>query len=114
MKYPPIPSTRSMPISCQDGDRVTRLPDSSTSDRCIGLLMVIVFSPKHHLTGLMRSGGDKAGLVSKDDRLHAVAQVELGEDPRHMRFHRRLAERQRRCEFRVGHAPGDKAEDLEL
>jgi hypothetical protein len=21
MKYPPIPSTRSMPLSCQDGDR---------------------------------------------------------------------------------------------
>jgi hypothetical protein len=59
------------------------------------------------LTGLGMGGGDQAGLVGEDDRLHAVAQVELGEDPRHVCLHRRVTERKRRCEFRVGHALAD-------
>src|SRR5690349_17449782 len=40
MKYPPIPSTRSMPLSCQDGDRVGRSCRHHGHDRVADLDLV--------------------------------------------------------------------------
>src|ERR1700677_5348247 len=57
---------------------------------------------------------DQAGLGGEDDDLDAVAQAELGEDPRDMGLDRRLAERQRGGELRVAEAACDQADYLEL
>lgn len=55
---------------------------------------------------------DRRGRGDSGDT--APYAVELAEDPHHVGLHRRLAERQRRREFGVGHALADQAEDLEL
>src|SRR5437667_12215856 len=57
---------------------------------------------------------DKPRLVGEDHRLHAVAQVEFRQDAGHVTFHGRLAEEERGGDLSVGHAAGEKAQDIEL
>jgi hypothetical protein len=57
---------------------------------------------------------DEAGLVREDDGLDAVAQVELAEDARHVRFHGRRADDELGRDLRVREAAGDEPEHLDL
>src|SRR5688500_12944965 len=57
---------------------------------------------------------EQAVLVGVDDQLDAVAQVELGEDARHVGLDRRLREELGGGDLRVGEATGRAEEDLAL
>ncbi len=57
---------------------------------------------------------DQPGLVGEHGELHPVPQRELGQQPRHVRLHGRLAEEQLGADRGVGHAAGDQAEHVEL
>jgi signal transduction histidine kinase len=63
---------------------------------------------------LVLSGNDESGLVGEHDRLHAVAQAELGQDARDVRLDRVLGEDQLGCDLGVGEPARDKAKDLDL
>src|SRR5690606_27748040 len=58
--------------------------------------------------------GHQAVAVGVDDRLDAVAQVEFGEDARHVRLDRLLAEHQRGGDLAVRQAVGDEAEHFQF
>jgi hypothetical protein len=53
-------------------------------------------------------------LVGHDDRLHAVAQAQLGEDPRDVGLHGRLGEEQLARDLDVRAPAGDEEQHLEL
>src|SRR5919206_2396576 len=56
----------------------------------------------------------EACVVGEHDRLHAVAEVELAEDARDVRLHRRLADDELLGDLRIREAARDQAQDLEL
>src|SRR3954470_17039672 len=58
--------------------------------------------------------GDETALVGEDDRLHAVAQAELGQHVGDVGLDRVLAEHELRGDLGVGQAAGDEAQHLEL
>ena len=57
---------------------------------------------------------DETGLVGEDDRLHAVAQVELLEDASDVGLHGSVADDELGGDLGVGEAARDQGEDLEL
>jgi hypothetical protein len=60
----------------------------------------------------LAAGGDQARLVGEDDRLDAVTEGQLGEDARHVGFHRRLGQDKFGGYLGVRQAARDQAEDL--
>ena len=63
----------------------------------------------------MPSGGsNQARFVGEDDRLHPIAEFELGKYPPDVSFHSCLGEEELRCDLQVGEAEGDLAEHLAL
>ena len=71
--------------------------------------------PRPDLTlGRGRPRADDAGLVGEHDELRAVAQVELEQQVRDVRLHRRLGEDQAVGDLAVGQALGDERQDLAL
>jgi signal transduction histidine kinase len=60
------------------------------------------------------AGPDEPALVREHDGLNAIAEAELGEDPRDVRLYRRLTEVQRFRDFGVGESARDVAQDVEL
>src|SRR6266542_4841158 len=57
---------------------------------------------------------DESGFVGEDDSLHAVTQVELGEDARDVALHSRLADVELIRDLHVREAPGEETQDVEL
>src|SRR5262245_53446330 len=76
----------------------TRLPSTAWSDRAPSA----------------GPGLDEARLVRGDHGLHAIAGVELAEDPPDMGLHRRLAEVELAGDLTVRHAPRHQAQHLDL
>jgi hydrogenase maturation protein HypF len=62
----------------------------------------------------LAGGVEEPGLVGEHDRLHAVAEAELGEDVRDVRLHGRLADEELAADLVVREAARDQAEDVEL
>src|SRR3954453_7763842 len=58
------------------------------------------------------AGFDQSGFVRTDCRLDAVAQVELAQDMRYVRLHRRLGEKEPHRNLCVGQAATDEPEHL--
>ena len=61
-----------------------------------------------------RARGDQAALVGEDDRLHAVAQAELGQQARHVGLDGALRDEQLARDLRVAAGRGRAAENLAL
>lgn len=55
---------------------------------------------------------DEAGLIGKHDRLHAVPQAQLGENPGHVRLDRRLAQRQVAGQFRIAETTASTTQNV--
>src|SRR5216683_3464966 len=60
------------------------------------------------------AGNDHPGLVGEDDRLHAVAQPELGQHVADMGLDGRLADEQGQCDLGVAAAPREQHEHVPL
>jgi hypothetical protein len=56
----------------------------------------------------------KSALVGKDDRLHAVAEIEFHQDTSDVSFDRALFHDEFRGDLRVRQTPGDEAQDFPL
>src|SRR5439155_24817599 len=69
-------------------------------------------APRDDLSGLRVARLDEARLVREDDRLHAVAQLELHQQVRHMRLHRRLADEELLRDLRVREPARDQLQHL--
>jgi hypothetical protein len=97
--------------SCPAGSpsRLPRIRLRSASET-IGYPKGSVFRVRRQLGG---ATGDKAGLVG-DDRLHAVAEAELGEDARDVGFHCRFGDHQFGGDLGVGESAGDELQDFEF
>src|SRR5262245_15952227 len=65
-------------------------------------------------TGLGLAGLDDPGLVGEDDCLHAVTQLELGQDVRDVGLHGRLAEEELAGDLGVRAPPGHLLQDFDL
>src|SRR5579884_2581743 len=63
-------------------------------------------------SGLPR--GDQPAFVGEDHELHPVPHPELHQDPTHMGFHRRLAQKQLLADLGVGQTANHEGHDLTL
>jgi hypothetical protein len=61
---------------------------------------------------LLAHASPQAGVVDDDGDMHAIGGAELGEQPRDVRLHGRLAHVQLRSHLGVGRAGADRDGDL--
>src|SRR6266540_5444769 len=66
------------------------------------------------VTDVEVSGLDEPALVGEDHHLGTVAQAELGEDARHMRFHRGGPDEELLGDLAVAGPSGDRSHHLPL